>query len=123
MAGKGRFSKNYIKHDVNRWFDNRERVFLYHYINDPLYPEWKDLSSTGCRYIGWVPLDYRTRGEIWLYPTNKHRTVVQMIVPPEHLLWKKQFMKMRRERRKHDQKYVNEIQRMIRNSSKYYFYG
>jgi hypothetical protein len=122
MAGKGRFSMTYLKSDVNRWFDDRERIFLYHYVSDPLYKEWKDLSPTGCRYVGWTPLDYRTRGEIWLYPTTKHRTMVQMLLPPEHLLWKKQFMRLRRERRKHDREYVNTIQKMISNNSKYYFY-
>ena len=123
MANRGRFGMRYLKSDVHRWFDNRERIFLYHYISDPLCPEWKDLGSTGCRYVGWTTLDYRTRGEIWLYPTAKHRTVIQMSVTPEHLMWKKQFLRMLSKQKKHDKDRVNQIQQMMRNNSKYYFYG
>ena len=113
----------YLTSNVHRWFNDRERIFIYHYISDPLCTGWKDLSSTGCRYVGWLPLDHRTRGEIWLYPTMKHRTVIQMSVTPEHLMWKKQFLRRHRERKKHDKDHVAQIQQMMRNNSKYHFHS
>jgi hypothetical protein len=44
-------------------------------------------------------------------------------VTPEHLMWKKQFLRMHRERKKHNKDHVAQIQQMMRNNSKYYFHS
>jgi len=124
VGKKNRFSLDFLRQDTPRWFETRKRVFLYHYVSEPqVDPEWRDLSTTGCRYVGWVLLDYKTRAEIWLYPSEKHRTLVQMIVQPKNLMWKKQFLALQRERRKHDQQYVDKINQIIRSNSKFWFYS
>ena len=124
MAKSNRYTFRYIKHNMDRWFRTRQRIFLYHYVSDPVVDvEWKDLASTGCRYVGWLPLDHRTRGEIWLYPTEKHRTMVQMLIPPRHLLWKKQFMRVRHERRKADRMHADQIRQAIKRNGEFWFFG
>jgi hypothetical protein len=46
-----------------------------------------------------------------------------MSVTPEHLMWKKQFLRMQRKQKKHDKDHVDQIQQMMRNNSKYHFHS
>ena len=123
MAKGNRYTFRYLENNIERWFRTRQRIFLYHYRSDPHVDEqWQDLSLTGCRYMGWLPLNGHTRGEIWLYPTQQHRMMIQMIVSADHLIWKKDFMSMRRERDKSSRHHARQMRKLRQKHGSFWFY-
>ncbi len=123
MAKDNRYSFRYLKDNVDHWFRRRQRVFVYHYRSEPqVDPQWQDLSRTGCRYVGWLPLNHQTRGEIWLYPTQRHKMVVQMIVCAQHIIWKKDFLIMRRENNKRGREYARQMRQLQKKHGSFWFY-
>jgi flavin-dependent dehydrogenase len=108
---------------MNRWFRARERVFLYHYQTYPQVDEqWQDLALTGCRYVAWVPLNHQTRGEIWLYPTQRHKVMIQMVVPANNLIWKKDFLSLLREKNKRSREYARQMSLLRQKHGPFWFY-
>jgi hypothetical protein len=123
MAKNNRYSFRYLENNMERWFRTRQRVFLYHYQSEPcVYEQWQDLSLTGCRYVGWLPMNHQTRGEIWLYPTQQHKVMIQMVVPASHLIWKKDFLSLRRERNKKGREYAQQMRLMRQKHGSFWFY-
>jgi hypothetical protein len=49
--------------------------------------------------------------------------MVQMLIPPRHLLWKKQFMRVRRERRKNERMHADQIRQAIKRNGEFWFFG
>ena len=108
---------------MERWFRTRQRIFLYHYQSEPCVDEqWQDLSLTGCRYVGWFPMNHQTRGEIWLYPTQQHKVMIQMVVSANHLIWKKDFLSLRREKNKKSREYAQQMRLMRQKHGNFWFY-
>lgn len=123
MAKHNRYSLRYLENNIDRWFQHRQRIFIYHYRTEPQVDErWQDLTRTGCRYVGWLPLGYQTRGEIWLYPTQRHKTMIQMIVAAEQLMWKRDFLYMRKQDRKRARDYAQQIKQLVKKNGQHWFY-
>jgi hypothetical protein len=123
MAKSNRYTFRHLENNIDRWFRARERIFLYHYRSDPTVDErWRDLSPLGCRYVGWLPLNSFTRGEIWLYPTQRHKIMIQMMVSSDQLVWKKEFMSMRRERTKRSKEYAHQMRLLRQKHGSFWFY-
>jgi len=88
--------------NVQRWFKQRTRCFLYYYNVDnwenPLENEWQNLNKLfGCSYHGWIKLSDRIRGELWTFKTNKHRVLLQMQISSNQLMFKEQFLIVQKE--------------------------
>lgn len=120
-----RFEQVYLQHSLDRWFTNRQRVFVYHYVSQPeIDPLWQDLTTTGCRYHGWAVLGDFHRGEIWTYPSRKHLTMVQMLVTRDQLITPQDWTCMKKERRDRDLKYRKQIRALIKkHGSTYTWWG
>jgi len=81
-------------------FINRSRVFMYHY-DMVFHPtrmrdvpgDWQNLNKIiGCRYLGWVHLEQRRRGELWSYRSQRHKTLIQLQVPQHQLVWRDEYV-------------------------------
>ena len=118
---QARYERVYLQHNLDNWFKDRQRVFVYHYINQPnTDPEWKDLAATGCRYRGWAVLSNFHRGEIWTYPTQKHLMLVQMLVTRDMLIMGTDWKRLMKESRQKDRQWQQEIRHLIKKHGETY---
>ena len=116
-----RYERAYLQHSLNRWFKDRQRVFVYHYINQPKTdPQWQNLAPTGCRYRGWTVLSNFHRGEIWTYPTQKHLMLVQMLVTRDMLIMGADWKRLMKESRQKDRQWQQEIRHLMKKHSETY---
>lgn len=116
-----RFEQVYLQHSLDRWFTERQRVFVYHYINQPeIDPQWKDLTTTGCLYRGWAILSNFHRGEIWTYPSQKHLIMVQMLVTRDMLITVADWKRLKKESRLKDRQWQQEIRHLMKKHSETY---
>jgi len=115
------FQPVHLQHSLDRWFTDRQRVFVYHYISQPkIDPEWKDLTTTGCRYRGWAILSNFHRGEIWTYPTQKHLMMVQMLVTRDMLITTADWQRLKRESQQRNRRWEQEIRSLIKKHGETY---
>lgn len=111
-----RFGQVYLQHRLDRWFADRRRVFVYHYISQPETDlQWRDLATTGCRYRGWTMLSNFHRGEIWTYPAQKHLTMVQMLVSRDSLILRKDWQQIMRDKIRKEREYLRQMRRAIKH--------
>ena len=116
-----RFQQVYLQHSLEQWFRDRQRVFVYHYRSQPkVDANWRDLSATGCRYRGWAVLGNFHRGEIWTYPTQKHLTVVQMLVSRDQLITVADWQRTIKESRQKERQWQREIRSLIHKHGETY---
>ena len=109
-----RYETVYLQHSLDRWFTERQRVFVYHYVNKPeVDAAWKDISSTGCRYQGWTVMSNFHRGEIWTYPTQKHLLLVQMLITRDQLITRNDWQRIKAEHRARTRQWDRELQGLI----------
>jgi len=115
------FQPVHLQHSLDRWFTDRQRVFVYHYISQPkIDSEWKDLSTTGCRYRGWAVLSNFHRGESWTYPTQKHLMMVQMLVTRDMLITTDDWKRLKRESQQRNRRWEQEIRSLIKKHGETY---
>lgn len=115
------FRQTHLQHNLDRWFRERQRVFVYHYINQPeTDPQWRDLTTTGCKYKGWAILSNFHRGEIWTYPSQKHFMMVQMLVTRDMLITTADWKRMIKESRSKDRRWQQEIRTLIKKHHEVY---
>ena len=111
----------HLQHSLDRWFTDRQRVFVYHYRSQPeIDPEWQDLSSTGCSYKGWAILSNFHRGEIWTYPSQKNLMMVQMLVTRDMLITVSDWKQLKKESRQRDRRWQQEIRSLIKKHGETY---
>lgn len=116
-----RFEQVHLQHSLDRWFTDRQRVFVYHYRSQPeIDPEWQDLSSTGCSYKGWAILSNFHRGEIWTYPSQKNLMMVQMLVTRDMLITVSDWKQLKKESRQRDRRWQQEIRSLIKKHGETY---
>lgn len=118
-----RYSNNRLIAQPDAWFRQRQRLFVYHYLHQPPFganKQWQDLSVTHCQYRGWIHLSNFHRGEIWTYPTQKHLTMVQMLVSRDQLITVSDWKRMSRESRQKDRQWQREIRSLIRKHGETY---
>ena len=112
------FKQTHLQHNLDRWFALRRKIFVYHYECQPeIDPQWRDLSTTGCCYRGWIMMANCHRGEIWTYPTQKHLMLVQMLVPRDTLINAADWQRLKQESRRDNRKWQREIQGLIKSNA------
>ena len=110
-----RYHTVYLQHSLDRWFRDRQRVFVYHYTNQPkVDPQWRDLAVTGCRYHGWAVMSNFHRGEIWTYPSQKHLTMVQILVPRDQLITTLDWKRLKRQSTENNRRWQQEIRNLMK---------
>lgn len=103
-----------------------KKIFVYHYRyirwqhTDPL-PD-HNLRQIGCTYVGWFDAGFEGIGEIWKYPTKRHKILIEMSVTADHLLWHKDWVnKVKKLKKENDQldQYVKKLIRKTKLASRY----
>jgi len=117
------FKQTHQQHNLDRWFSERQRVFVYHYLYQPQFGppyQWQDLSGTHCQYRGWLHLSNWHRGEIWTYPTQKHLMLVQMLVPRDSMITRADWQRTKKENQQKDRQWQQEIRSLIKKNRETY---
>ena len=98
---------------------------MYHYLHKETRRgpgDSIDISTTGCRYLGWVQLDYTMRGEIWSYRHDRQRLMVAMLVPRTQLTWHADYLRLQKNKQKEQQEWNKYIQKLAQKYSQQHRY-
>lgn len=81
-----------------------KKIFVFchrygHFWQPEKFPN-HNLQQIGCKYQGWFDVGHDSVGEIWRYPSERHRILVQMSVDTRNVLWQKEWAR-KVQRQKH----------------------
>ncbi len=85
-----------------------KKIFVFYYRYGPFWVPEKfpnhNLKQIGCQYQGWFHVGGDSIGEIWRYPSERHKILVQMSIDPRSVLWQKEYARqIKRRKRLRDQ--------------------
>jgi len=119
MTRRATYSDRTQQNSPDRFFLTRRQVFMYHYVHRETCRgpgDSIDISTTGCRYLGWVQLNHTVRGEIWSYRHDRQRLMVAMLVPRTQLMWHADYLRLQKNRQKEQREWNKYIQKLAQKS-------
>lgn len=99
-----------------------KKIFVFYYTYGHVWNLEKfpnhNLKQIGCKYIGWFNVGGNSMGEIWRYPSKRHKILIQMSVDARNVLWQKEWartVKRRKYLRDQENAYMTKmIKKMLR---------
>ncbi len=121
MLNRNRIHLRYRVNNPHAVLLKYKKIFVYHYryirwqyTADPL-PD-HNLQQIGCTYVGWFDAGFEGIGEIWKYPTKRHKILIEMSVTANHLLWHEDWEKKLKKLKKEKDQLDLYVKKLIRKT-------
>ena len=117
-----RHQHRYMIKNPNRLMLMYKKIFVFyyrygHFWQTENFPN-HNLKQIGCKYQGWFHVGSDSIGEIWRYPSRRHKILIQMSVDSRNVMWHQEWAhKVKRHKRLRDQEnaYMTKmIKKMLR---------
>jgi len=120
MAYNKRLQLRYALKNPNAIILKFKKIFIYHYR----YVHWQNpepvpehnLKQIGCSYVGWFDAGYDAVCELWKYPTKRHRILIEMSLPSNHVLWQEDWIKKIKKIKKENQQLDEYVRKLIKKT-------
>ena len=99
-----RHTRRYQLTNPNALLLRYKKIFVYYYRYGHFWQPEKfpnhNLKQIGCKYQGWFHVGGDSMGEIWKYPSHRHKILIQMSLDSRNLIWHEQWArKVKRQKR------------------------